>query len=76
VSLHVHTSFWVFLKYVDLHVPTYFVNFICKKDAKTKTCECNFLFIFMPPRYGVHMALKKCKSRKYFYDFFNAGIGE
>jgi hypothetical protein len=35
-----------------------------------------YLLFFMSPQYGVHGALKECKSRKYFYDFFNVGIGK
>jgi hypothetical protein len=75
VSLHVPTSFWAFLKCVDLHVPTYL--FILKRDAKTKTCECNFLLFFsMPPRYRVHGALKNAKAENILMILFNAGIGK
>jgi hypothetical protein len=65
---------------VDLHVPTYFCEFLYAKGMlNAKTCECKNIFItfifYMPPQYGVHGALKNAKAKKYFYDF-NAGIGK
>jgi hypothetical protein len=33
------------------------------------------VLFFMPPRYGVHGALKNAKAEN-FYDFLNAGIGK
>jgi hypothetical protein len=53
--------------------------FYMLKDTKTKTRECNYLFIiiiFYAATVQSTWGLKECKSRKYFYDFFNAGIGK
>jgi hypothetical protein len=56
--------------------PRIFVNLLYAKGMlKQKYGNANIIIFFMPPRYRVHGALKNAKSRKYFYDFFNAGRG-
>jgi hypothetical protein len=67
------------MKCVDLHVPTHFCEFLYAKGMlNAKTCECKYIFfyLFMPPRYEVHGALKNAKAENIFMIFFNAGIGK
>jgi hypothetical protein len=48
VRLHVLTSFWVFLKSVDLHVPTYFCEFFYAKGIlKQKHVNAIYSFVFL-----------------------------
>jgi hypothetical protein len=53
--------------------PRVFVNFLCKRDAKIKTCECKKNYAAtVQSTWG----LKECKSRKYFYDLFQCKYRE
>jgi hypothetical protein len=70
--------FGFFLKCVDLHVPTYFYEFLYAKGMlKQKHVSANYLFVyFYVATVRSTWGLKECKNRKYFYDFFDAGIGK
>ena len=72
------TSFWVFLKCVNLHVPTYFCEFLYAKGMlKQKHVNAIFFYLFfMPPRYGVHGALKNAKAENIFMIFFQCRYRE
>jgi hypothetical protein len=81
VSLHVPISFWVFLKCVDLHVPTYFFEFLYAKGMlKQKHVNAKNIYLFIIfsilSRYRVHGALKNAKAENIFMIFINAGIGK
>jgi hypothetical protein len=66
--------FGFFLKCVDLHVPTYFCEYLYAKGMlKKKHVNAIFLLLYiyiylfiylfiMPPWYGVHGALKNAKA--------------
>jgi hypothetical protein len=51
----------------------YFCDFLYAKGMLRQKHVKKIIIFFMPPRYGVHGALKNAKRRKYFHDFFNAG---
>jgi hypothetical protein len=78
--------FGFFLKCVDLHVPTYFCEYLYAKGMlKKKHVNAIFLllyiyiyiylFIYYAAMVRSTWGLKECKSIKQFYDFFNVGIG-
>jgi hypothetical protein len=64
--------FGFFLKCVDIHVPTYFCEFLYAKGMqKQKHVNAKIIiYIFYAATVQSTWGLKECKSRKYFYDFF------
>jgi hypothetical protein len=69
--------FGFFLKCVDLHVPTCFCRFLYAKGMlKQKHINAKIIIFFMPPRYGVHGALKNAKKQKIFYDLCSMKVGK
>jgi hypothetical protein len=83
VSLHLLTSFWVFSKSVDLHVPTYICEFFYSKGMLMQKKLVNaiffcFLFLCRHGKEYLHGALgNRCKCNKQtFVIFSNAGIGK